>query len=232
MKARNASHDRYLRILWRYVLGESVDMNALAEAKAHLVSCPDCWRTWMASLAELAPSAWEQFLMESTTPFPQGPTFAQARQQARQASVQAGEGIWQQGRAYLARLSPEKRVRELLISLDVGLWPASPAMAHRSLGKGAPSGQALTIDHLPGLEATVHVTPAADDPQFATITVEVSMPQRFPDFSGTRIQLVLADRRVEKITGVSGAVTFARIPYAQLPDARVRVMPPDGELDQ
>ena len=225
MSQHSSSHTGFLRTAFRHLLGEAVDAEELRKAKAHIAACPDCWETWMSMIGVATPATWTKFLEESTGPFPQGPTFAEEYRSA--GAWEASEaGLWQRGRSYLARLTPEKALRQLVVFLNIDSWQPSLAAAHRGDEKASSDALSLQIDDLPDIHTSVSVTPAPDDRESAIITVEVSIESRFPDFSGVRVRLESDDAREEKVTGTSGVVRFQPVRRSNLPAMRLTILPP------
>jgi hypothetical protein len=229
MNENSSTHTLFLRTMLRHLLGEAVDVEELHKAKTHIASCSDCWEELMSLTSVLAPSGWTQFLNETAGAFPQGPTFVQERRLESSAASDVDEvSLWQRGRSYLARLSPENVVQQVIVFLNPDSWQSPLPAAHRS-EKNAPSDMpSLEIDDLPGLSALVSILPVPDDTEHVIITVEVSIESRFPDFSGVHILLESPDEHDEQVTGISGRVEFRPVPRADISSMHLIILPLDG----
>ncbi len=233
MKPLISQHDQMIRVLARYLLGEMIASEDLEIAKEHVTTCQRCWGQLMEIAQVLAPTTWDSFVDEFAEPFPTSPTFAEMRYLQKQDSPSFDlPGIWRRGRSYLARLAAPDTVQEVIISLDPQQWVQPVVEAHRNKKKtdDVTDASVLHITELPGIETSVVIAPLPEDDQEVVLTVEISIPARWPDFSGVRVLLDSPEDQVEKITGGSGRVSFRPVRLNALSSMKLLISPPAGEI--
>lgn len=220
-------HDETIQLLLRYGLGETISADRLDQARAHVLACDDCWQRFghLARVLADDPELMTPAVLADLRP--SAPNFAEWRRlETRAAQTIAGLDRWQRGRDYLAGLSQgvHEQTQVVLFALQNLLTAPSPVLAHR--GEAAPAIVVLRCDDLYDFEATVTATPYPLDADRVRLEFEISVPSRWPDFSGVRVVLDDGKRQTEQISGRSGIVTFDNIARVDLPALTALVLPP------
>jgi len=221
-------HKHFLQTLQQYLSGIPVSEEDLERAKSHVVDCPSCWEALIQFSDTLAPMALENTMIQEAPPFPTGPTFAQARRIHSESSAFAPlSGIWQRRKDYLICLSPDLIIQELLIFLDALASPPAVAMAHR--GEGKANANVGNIDITEGENLQASIVAESVQEGLVDLLIEISMPERWPDYSGVRVILDLGTEEREQITSESGRISFHSLPLDELGSARLHIFPPEGQ---
>jgi len=236
-------HARALAALLQLTLGQEPSRVDTESAYDHIAECSTCWSQFSVLTEtligerpeELGEAVAEQWL-------PAAPTFGeQWLLQHHTPAAGTLPGYWQRGRGYLARLAEdvEQHVTALLVSLQYLLTGPSPAYAHRGSGETRedfdrdlildvrrPLEIELSCDDLPDLRTVMILKSDVMRPDLVRPRIEVSIPSRWPDFSGVRIMLDDGTQQVERTTGRTGTLEFDAIPRSLIPSLNFIIQPP------
>ncbi|MBI3958014.1 MAG: hypothetical protein HY328_04315 [Chloroflexi bacterium] len=152
------------------------------------------------------------------------------------ALAEAGTGwrkILAQGREWL--IEATQTGAQLVIDLALLLWGKDqPNLALRqSEDESAALGE-LTVAPAQAesgynLEVRLRLLPDVEDPTLALLTAEISLPERWPDFSGVAVVLSLPNGESRRATtGATGIVRFPRLPQNAIHQMRFVVELPPG----
>ena len=287
-------HKEALEILLRSVLEGHLDMEGAAEAKAHVIGCPECLAEFAAFSAALtghpSPLAEEAARRLSCTACldrlpeyvereqagedvkslypavfhhlrvcsecarkyallrevvgegkpiiaaPQYPSFDELwllQQTTPRLKARLSSGPVKRGRDYLAWLGREieQGVSLVLVRLADVLTPPRPAYAHRGVEAGT-EGELLAhfsvgTEELADFEGEIYVYREREDPTLCRALVQVSIPSRWPDFSGTQVVMTDGQETRSAQTGPDGRVVFTDIPVEALDRIAFALMPPE-----
>ncbi|MCW5857447.1 MAG: hypothetical protein KIS63_04095 [Caldilineales bacterium] len=220
-------HDETIQLLLHFSLGGVIPADRLEQARAHLLACTDCWQRFGDLARALAddPDLLTAAVLADLRPA--APNYAEWRRLQTQAPQAAARlGRWQRGRDYLAGLSQgiHEQTQVVFFALQDLRTVSGPALAHRS--EETPAMVVLHCDDLYDFEATVTAIPYPLDADRVRLEFEISIPSRWPDFSGVRVVLDDGKRQTEQISGRSGIVAFDGISRADLPALTALVLPP------
>jgi hypothetical protein len=214
-----------MALLLKTALGQAAEQPDERAAKLHVARCEACWprfkqlvETLMGEPA-LADDASADDLLTA-------PTLGERwRLQRHAPEIADRPGRWQRGVGYLSRLTEEVRQQTMALLISIHQFLAGPSLAFASAHRG-PSEIILRCADLPDLEATVVITPDAADTRLARVAVEVSIPSRWPDFSGVRVILDDGVRQIERVTGHAGRAEFESISTEKVSNLNLVVLPP------
>lgn len=234
MRNQQDQHEWASLILWQAALGTRVERADLRAAKLHVAHCSACWRRWKRMVETITE---ERTLSEAEAQansiVPAGLTYGEHwRLQHLRPELTAQPGQWQRGHGCLARLSqdPGKRTLALIISVAQSMGGQTPVVTLRGeerSDRGAAQPEVvLQCNELTDVEATVIIQPDAQDISLVRIAVEVSVPDRFPDFSGVEVLLDDGQQQQQQVTGSSGRLEFGGIPRDKLEQLNIVVIPP------
>ncbi len=227
MTTSDSLHNETIQLLVRFSLGEAIPASRLESARSHLLACTDCWQRFghLARVLADGPDLLTPAVLADLRPA--APNFAEWRRlQAHAHQAVAGLGRWQRGRDYLAGLSQDihEQARVVLFALHALVMAPGPAPAHR----GETTAEVvLRCDDLPDFETVVTATPSPLDAEQVRLVFEISIPSRWPDFSGVRVVLDDGERQIEQTSGRSGIVAFDDLPRARLSTLTALVLPPE-----
>ncbi|PKO22781.1 MAG: hypothetical protein CVU38_07660 [Chloroflexi bacterium HGW-Chloroflexi-1] len=227
-------HERALAILLRLTLGQEPRRVDIETAYDHVAACDTCWSQFGALTENLTGEELEEpGGVFSEQWLPAAPTYGeQWLLQHRAPDAARQPGRWQRGRGYLARLAEdvEQSTTALLVSFQHLLTGPSLALAHRgpsqTLDDRGPLEIVLQCSDLPDLQTTVTLKSDATAPDFVRPQVEISIPSRWPDFSGVRVILDDGTQQIERTTGRAGYLEFDAIPRERIPSLSFIVLPP------
>lgn len=215
-------------ILLEMSLGRPVAQADAERARSHVAVCAECWDRFRRLASDLAGAPTPMDEPESTVFFPGAPNFGEAWKVQRSVRDQVGErGVWRRGHDYLAYLRDETERRTLAVrfALQGMLGGPTLALAHRGDPAGREFEGTLSCTDLSDIEAVVAVTPDPSHPDLVRVSVEVALPDRWPDYSGVRVVLDDGMQRKELVSGQSGFVRFDSVERARLSDMSVLVIP-------
>lgn len=227
MTTSSSLHDETIQLLLRFSLGETIPVEKLQQARGHILVCSDCWQRFghlARALADDPALLTPEVLADER---PTAPNFAEWRRlQAHASHAMTNLGRWQRGRDYLAGLGQgaQEQAQVVLFALQGLFAMPSPALTHRA--EATPAIVLLRCDDLQDFEATVTATPYPLDTNRVRLEFEITIPSRWPDFSGVRVILDDGRRQTEHISGRSGIVAFDDILRSQLPALTALVVPP------
>lgn len=226
MQNRRDEHDQAIAILFGIALGRTISQADTEAARLHVIRCASCWERFQQMTEALTGEPASPQV--EPLPLPEAPTFGERwRLQRHAPQLEEQPGRWQAGIGYLARLAQEAEQRTIALLISANRWFAGPgpALAHRG-GKDVPEAETtLHCTDLPDLEAVVTIMPGAGAPHLVRVAVEISVPSRWPDFSGLRVILDDGARELERVTGRDGRVEFDAIPRERIPTLNVIILP-------
>ena len=227
MNTQQDEHDRAMVILFRAVLGQAIEQTDWRAARSHMIRCGACWERFQ-RIAETLTG--EPILSrEEPLPLPEAPTFGERWRLYRHAPrLKDRPGHWQSGLGYLARLVQEAEQRTVALLISVGQLLAGQDLvpAHRGTEHLPEAEITLHCAELPDLEATVIIIPDMGDSRLVRVAVEISLPSRWPDFSGVRVIMDDGEQELERVTGRDGRLEFGAIPRERVPRLSFIVLPP------
>jgi len=227
MNTQQDEHDWAMAILFKMALGQAIEQTDWRAARSHVIGCGTCWERFQ-RIAETLTG--EPILpQEEPLPLPEAPTFGERWRLYRHApQLKDRPGHWRSGFGYLARLVQEAGQRTVALLISVGqLWAGQDlALAHRGPEHISEAEITLHCADLPDLEATVMIIPDMGDPRLVRVAVEISLPSRWPDFSGVRVIMDDGEQELERVTGRDGRLEFDAIPRERVPRLSFIVLPP------
>src|SRR6185436_15329781 len=142
------------------------------------------------------------------------PDFAewQLLQKAAPQGVTRGKDKLRTGLGYLSWLTTDiqERIEAVLISLkDLVAQPPTRFLAHRSTD--TESLMSFSLLEEPQLQAQLTIYPDRISTSRCWAVVEVTIPDRYPDFSGVEVIMAVSDRKERKRTGEDGRANFQDI---------------------
>ncbi|RME55080.1 MAG: hypothetical protein D6790_16275 [Caldilineae bacterium] len=185
--------------------GES-DLSRFADFLRHRNQCRRCQESYADVKLLLEMEAQEQASMSVATP--------RQGEQARLA---------ERGRAWIVETTTTGA--RLIIQLaQLVLGEDQPGLAlRRPREEASPLGE-LTVTPAQmgyGVEVRLRLLPDVEDPALALLAAEISLPDRWPDFSGVSVILHLPDGEQRRaITGPTGIVRFPGLVRDDLPAMR------------
>ncbi len=226
MNTQRDEHDRAIAALFRAVLGQVTDQTDWEAARSHVVRCAACWERFQ-MMAEMLTG---EPILPGGGPLllPEAPTFGeQWRLQRHAPQLEAQPGHWRSGIGYLARLAQEAGQRATALLISLGQWLAGQGLAPVHRGpESIPEAETTFCTDLPDLEARVTIISGTGDPHLARVALEISIPSRWPDFSGVRVIMDDGERELERVTGRDGRLEFDAIPREKVPRLNFTILPP------
>lgn len=221
--------DQFDELLTPYALakmqggGTGVEFAKLAE---HLEDCADCAETYRELVALLSVENTEKWEIPNEIPqFPiakdemTAPAYLQEQEPNRSLDLN-GIKVW------LKR--QEESVARLLISL-IDIKPTQLALRSQDIQQSIEEELYIDLSSASPshpLEVRIMISSEAVAAQRCSLHIEVNLPERWPDFSGTDVILHMPGEQVQRVTtGSNGLALFQNLDQTIIPQSQLEIIP-------